>query len=260
VAYPFGYGLSYTRFSISDLKLDKTRFDKDAPDDTITATVKVKNTGGVAGKEVVQLYLNADTWQAEGRPRQELKAYAKTKLLQPGEEETVSLTLTLRDLQYFDDANPTNDLSNVTYGNGKGWTVADGTVFTVTVRDNAENAETPNVPIAGPTGVFLYGDPADGALTALNNIEVGETSAKAKFTLLNGLDSGVDLVYGYAVSSAAGRLTDSKLLTGTAPAGVTTDLTVDIAGLAKGQQVRTFLWRRDSAYTPINDPAVAIVP
>jgi beta-glucosidase len=260
VAYPFGYGLSYTSFRVSDLKLDKTRFDKDNPNDTITATVKVKNTGGVAGKEVVQLYLNADTWQAEGRPRQELKAYAKTKLLQPDEEETVSLTLSLRDLQYFDDANPTNDLSDVTYGNGAGWTVADGTVFTVTVRDNAENAETPNVPIAGLAGTFAYGDIVDGALTALNNIEVGETAATTKYTVLNGLDSDVDLVYGYAVYNAAGRLVDSKLLTGTAPAGQVTDLTIDVAGLTKGQQVRAFLWRRDSAYTPINDPTTAVVP
>ncbi|MDR0381282.1 MAG: glycoside hydrolase family 3 C-terminal domain-containing protein, partial [Oscillospiraceae bacterium] len=157
VAYPFGYGLSYTSFSFSDLTLDKTLFAKDNPNETVRATVQVKNTGNVAGKEVVQLYLNADTWEAEGRPRQELKAYAKTKLLQPGESETVTLTLDLRDLQYFDDANPANDLSDVTYGNGRGWTVSDGTVFTVTVRDNAENAATPNIPIAGLTGTFVYG-------------------------------------------------------------------------------------------------------
>jgi hypothetical protein len=137
--------------------------------------------------------------------------------------------------------------------------VSDGTVFTVTVRDNAENAATPNIPIAGLTGTFVYGDLADGALTAINNIEIRETDAKARYTVLNGLDS-VDLLYGYAVYDARGRLVSSRMLEGTAPAGKVTDFAVDIDGLTKGQQVRTFLWRRDSAYTPINDPATAIVP
>ncbi|MDR2670758.1 MAG: glycoside hydrolase family 3 C-terminal domain-containing protein [Oscillospiraceae bacterium] len=156
VAYPFGYGLSYTKFAFSDLTLDKFIFDKDDPDEKVTATVKVTNTGSVAGKEVVQLYLSANTWQEEGRPKNELRAYGKTKLLAPGESETVSLSLTLRDLQYYDDANPDNITDNVQYGNGTGWTVADGTVFTVTIRDNAENAEKPNSPVAGLTEQFVY--------------------------------------------------------------------------------------------------------
>jgi beta-glucosidase len=103
VAYPFGHGLSYTAFRFSDLTLDKAVFRLSATGETLTATVRVTNTGAVPGKEVVQLYLGADTYKAEGRPVKELRAFAKTKVLAPGESETVRLTLTLRDLQYYDD-------------------------------------------------------------------------------------------------------------------------------------------------------------
>ncbi|MDR0381669.1 MAG: glycoside hydrolase family 3 C-terminal domain-containing protein, partial [Oscillospiraceae bacterium] len=163
VAYPFGYGLSYTTFAYSDLRLSDKVFDKNNPDATLNASVKVTNTGTRPGKEVVQLYLSADTWQAEGRPKNELKAYGKTRLLQPGESETVTLTLDLRSLQYFDDANLNNDLDIMLtgggyggYGHGAGWTVADGTKFTVMIRTNSANAAKPNVPFTGLTDTFTY--------------------------------------------------------------------------------------------------------
>ncbi|MDR1061678.1 MAG: glycoside hydrolase family 3 C-terminal domain-containing protein, partial [Clostridiales bacterium] len=163
VAYPFGYGLSYTTFEYSDLKLSSKVFDKNDPDGTLTASVKVTNTGTLPGKEAVQLYLSASTWQEEGRPKNELKAYGKTGLLQPGESETVTLSLGLRSLQYFDDANPDNDLNIMLtedgyggYGHGDGWTVEDDTVFTVMIRGNSASADKPNVPFAGLTDTFTY--------------------------------------------------------------------------------------------------------
>ncbi|MDR0425340.1 MAG: InlB B-repeat-containing protein, partial [Clostridiales Family XIII bacterium] len=171
VAYPFGYGLSYTDFTYSDFELDKSEFSMTDPDDKITATVTVTNSGDMAGKEVVQLYLNADTWQDEGRPKNELKAYAKTKLLQPGESETVTLELKLRDLQYYDDGNPEQIVPNVNnslpfedryvkYGEGDGWTVAPSTGFTAMIRTNASDAATPNIAFDGLTQTFSYG-PSD---------------------------------------------------------------------------------------------------
>lgn len=94
-AYEFGYGLSYTNFEFSDLKLNSTMFN-----DSIIATVRVKNTGRVAGKEVAQLYLSAPHTEID-KPTEELKAYVKTKLLKPGEGQVLTFTLDKRSLCSF---------------------------------------------------------------------------------------------------------------------------------------------------------------
>ena len=95
VAYEFGYGLSYTSFEYSDLKLSNTSFS-----DKIKVTVTVKNSGKVAGKEVVQLYLVAPDAEIE-KPAEELKGFAKTSLLQPGESTQLSFELNARSLASF---------------------------------------------------------------------------------------------------------------------------------------------------------------
>ncbi|MCL2164367.1 MAG: glycoside hydrolase family 3 C-terminal domain-containing protein, partial [Oscillospiraceae bacterium] len=166
VAFPFGYGLSYTTFEFSNLTLDKKVFYADT--DKLSATVTVKNTGNVAGKEVVQLYLGADTWQEEGRPKNELRAYGKTDMLQPGQSQTITLSITLNDLQYYDDGTPDSFIGHPEtrafwstsnppiYGRGVGWTVADDTGFTVTIRTNGSDGSLPNQPIDGLKDHFVY--------------------------------------------------------------------------------------------------------
>jgi beta-glucosidase len=94
-AYPFGYGLSYTDFTYTNLTLSSGAFT-----DKIIATVTVTNSGQRAGREVVQLYISAPTGKLH-KPASELKAFAKTKLLLPGESETFTFTLTARDLASY---------------------------------------------------------------------------------------------------------------------------------------------------------------
>ena len=96
VSYPFGYGLSYTTFAYSKLAV-KVR------GDNVTVSVTVKNTGKVAGKEVAQVYVTAPKGQIE-KPAQELKAFAKTRELKPGESETLTMLIPVRMLASFDEA------------------------------------------------------------------------------------------------------------------------------------------------------------
>jgi beta-glucosidase len=95
VSYPFGYGLSYTSFEYGVPVVS-------AKKDVFTITVEVKNTGNTAGKEVVQVYVGAPAKDMI-KPVKELRAFGKTKLLEPGESETLSLTFTARDLASFDE-------------------------------------------------------------------------------------------------------------------------------------------------------------
>ena len=94
-AYEFGFGMSYTTFDYSDLKLSSTSFSS-----KMKVTVTVKNIGKVAGKEVAQLYLSAPINKIE-KPVQELKGFAKTKLLKPGESQQLSFELDERSLASF---------------------------------------------------------------------------------------------------------------------------------------------------------------
>lgn len=95
VSYPFGYGLSYTAFEYTNPAIM-------SENGTYTVTVNVKNIGKCAGKEVVQLYVSAPNNKEMNKPVKELKAFAKTKELKPGESELVTMTVAAADLASFD--------------------------------------------------------------------------------------------------------------------------------------------------------------
>ncbi len=96
VSYPFGYGLSYTTFDYSNPTIKENN-------GLYTISVTIKNTGKRPGKEVVQLYIAAPNRAAMNKPEKELKSFAKTKELKPGESETVTMTVKASDLASFDE-------------------------------------------------------------------------------------------------------------------------------------------------------------
>ena len=118
VAYPFGYGLSYTQFEMKKLKAP-TKFSK-----KLSLSVEVTNVGEVAGKEVVQVYLSAPA-KSMDKPALELKAFAKTELLSPKQSQTLSFTLSPESLASFDTVR-------------SAWVVEAGT-YTVKVGNSVEN-------------------------------------------------------------------------------------------------------------------------
>lgn len=97
VAYPFGFGLSYTTFEMGKPSVK-------ANGKNIEVSVTVKNTGKVAGKQVAQVYVTAPKGAYE-KPAKELKAFGKTRELKPGESQTLKMTLEKRDLASFEEAN-----------------------------------------------------------------------------------------------------------------------------------------------------------
>ena len=97
VAYPFGYGLSYTTFEFGKPTVR-------AKGDEIEVSVTVKNTGKVSGKQVAEVYVTAPKGAYE-KPAKELKTFGKTKELNPGESQTLKMTVAKRDLASFDEAN-----------------------------------------------------------------------------------------------------------------------------------------------------------
>ena len=121
VQFPFGYGLSYTTFEWSDYKLD-------VKDDKGTATLTVKNTGSVPGKDVVELYAQAP-YTAGGVEKASvvLAGYAKTKELKPGESEKITVTFSMKDIASYD------------FITNKTWILDPGTYY-VTAGRNAHDA------------------------------------------------------------------------------------------------------------------------
>ncbi|WP_373786958.1 fibronectin type III-like domain-contianing protein, partial [Bacteroides heparinolyticus] len=108
VSYPFGYGLSYTTFEYANPAVKQD-------DRLLTVTVEVKNTGKFAGKEVVQLYAAAPNSAKMNKPEKELKAFAKTRELKPGETAVVTLQVKAADLASYDEASASWVVDGGTY-------------------------------------------------------------------------------------------------------------------------------------------------
>ncbi len=99
IIYPFGHGLSYTDFAISNQSVSVN-----TTTDIITVSARVTNTGTVAGKEVVQVYFSAPDATGVEKPYQELAGFAKTNLLAPGANQTVTITFSTSDLSSYNES------------------------------------------------------------------------------------------------------------------------------------------------------------
>lgn len=135
VSYPFGYGLSYTSF-----KYGKPVVSKDAKGN-LTLTVEVKNTGKVAGKEVVQVYVSAPGKDMD-KPARELKGFAKTRKLNPGESQTVSIAIPYESLASFNEKDSQWQVEAGTYTVMVAKNAADAKPLTATVSEEGRVTET----------------------------------------------------------------------------------------------------------------------
>ena len=150
-SYPFGYGLSYSQFEYSNLKLDTNTV---TPDGTIKATVDVKNNSRTAGKEVVQLYVKSPLADGLLRPLKQLKAFEKVEIA-AGETRTVPLTLDVSDCYFWNEDQQKNVYDQGTYtlfvGPSSDETAALKTTFTL----SGERKEAISTVSATPSGTKL---------------------------------------------------------------------------------------------------------
>ena len=157
VAYPFGYGMSYTDFDISDMNVSYN-----AADDTYTVTVKVTNTGDMAGKKTVQVYVQSpytdyDKQNGVEKSAVSLVGFGKTGMIEPGASETLSMTVNKRDIASYD-----------TYGAGT--YILDAGDYYFTAATDAHNAVNNILAAKGYTV-----ESTDGKMTADGNADLTYT-------------------------------------------------------------------------------------
>lgn len=177
VTYAFGHGLSYTTFDVSDVTLSSASV---TPNDTLTVTATVKNTGAVDGAEVVQVYVvspNADGYE---RPFKELKGFTKV-FLEAGESKTVTIELPVHEWYFCDE-----ETGKLLYDAGN-WTVE-----VATASDNALVEKT--VALSGELTPSLQSVELDpDAVVLYDDAEQGITSTASKLSATLNDDTALDL-------------------------------------------------------------------
>lgn len=212
ITYPFGYGLSYTTFEYSDVKLDKTEV---TPDDTLEVTLTVKNTGTVAGKEIVQVYMRspAAADPALNRPAKQLKGFEKVEL-DAGESKTVTIRLDVSDWYFWDEEAEKEVFDKGTYTLEIGASSQD-------IRSKQEVALTSDrdvqleVVTARPSSVVMkLGNTAQTELTLALNDEsfLDPKEAQVVYTSSDGTVASVD-ENGVITAKAAGVATITARVT-----------------------------------------------
>ena len=206
VVYSFGHGLSYTTFTLSDATFERSG-------DSCTATLRVTNTGSLPGKHSVLCYTSQEGGRAE-HPALELRAFAKTRLLAPGESQSLSLSFDIRDLAFFDDDETSPTLGSWVLDKGRYTILLGGSV-----RDATE-AGAFNVPeecVLSSPGLKLQADrlarrlSADGSYKTLNTAYPGHVEEPVPVPVRT---NAVDTVAVTLSDVADGKATLDELLDG----------------------------------------------
>ena len=179
VMYPFGFGLSYTEFALSDASCR-------CEDDTITVEVTVKNVGKMAGREVVQVYVSAPDGKLK-KPVTELRGYAKTKTLAPNESEIVTVSFAAANMASFDTEGVT--------GYKAAWVLEQGD-YTVYVGQSIRNKQVCGTYTVEQTRVTkqlkLQFDGSDYVAT-VNPLFEGEAKTAEKLSLYDVYEGKADI-------------------------------------------------------------------
>ena len=180
VLFPFGYGLSYTKFEYSGLRLSR-RSIKDT--DTLKVTFKVKNVGDVAGAETAQVYVT-DKESTVYRPEKELKGFKKV-FLEPGEEKSVTVVLDKRSFAYF------NTAAEAWHVESGDFTINVGTssrniLLKTTVNVTSTDENTVETDLRETAPAYYTGDPSnvpDSDFSALLGKEIPHLNEKGSYTI-----------------------------------------------------------------------------
>ncbi len=210
VQYPFGYGLSYTTFEYSDFSVNRTSFT--SASNTITATVTVTNTGDVAGKDVVQMYYSAP-WQ-EGdveKSAVNLAQYAKTDLLQPGDSQKITISISAADMASYD----------YTLNEWVGGYILDAGDYTISLQSDSHNVL-----------VDSNGENCAADVNLATKIDTGIQVDTNGDDVVNQFTSTTEAVEGYGDHAGSGLAFDAELSRSTmATATTTAPENQDITGI-----------------------------
>ncbi|MCD8142207.1 MAG: glycoside hydrolase family 3 C-terminal domain-containing protein [Clostridiales bacterium] len=218
VQYPFGYGLSYTNFRYDGLQLERAEV---TDRETVSLSLTVTNVGEVAGREIVQLYVRPAA-PSVSRPVKELKGFCKTRLLQPGESETVWFTLDGRSFAYYNTSISDWFVESGRYDLLVGASSTDirqsATLF-VTGTKQIKPVYTAETRIgdllADPKAAQLIGMIAGGQMGGMNNTQDAKDSGfpdeDAEDAAMDNNALGKDMPLGKLVNFSGGRLSFDKL-------------------------------------------------
>ncbi|MCD8161075.1 MAG: glycoside hydrolase family 3 C-terminal domain-containing protein [Clostridiales bacterium] len=218
VQYPFGYGLSYTNFRYDGLQLERAEV---TDRETVSLSLNVTNAGAVAGREIVQLYVRPVS-PSVSRPVKELKGFRKTRLLQPGETETVRFALDGRSFAYYNTSISDWFVESGRYDLLVGASSADirqsATLF-VTGTKQIKPVYTAESRIgdllADPKAAQLIGMIAGGQMGGMDNSQATQNSGfpdeDAEDAAMDSGALGQDMPLGKLVNFSGGRLSFDKL-------------------------------------------------
>lgn len=137
--YPFGYGLSYSTFSFSNVKITPKKI---SPNDNVTVSFDVKNTGKIAGATVAQLYVTSPKIKGKALPKKRLEGFKKTQVLKPGQTQNITLTVKASNLQFWNE----QELKWVVYNGNYGFELGYNSAFIADSENASVHGEiTPKV-------------------------------------------------------------------------------------------------------------------